>query len=243
MPFPRPRFSLLSLFVLMTIVGLGLGLLASSRRNAQLHAANEVLVSENLRHRNELGIFDLTDPKLIHAIRAPTEDNASRKYRVYLPPRRKYNLCYKVNGISEEELPDQIESRELPPGRHYLISLKITRAVDRKTGNPLPYGNVYLDVVTTDESSRHSASFGIGIAEKQNDWLLNKATGHMAFSWQEIGRELTTYEPEEAVVLYRARANTHVIRSRRDDGKPSSWSSQPIVGKCDGFMAWIEPVP
>ncbi len=242
-PNRRLRFSLFNFMTAVAIAALAVALFASARRNAELHAVNERLANENRRHRNELGIFDVTDIAQVHAIRVPTEDEEPRKYRVYLPPGRIHTIHYAVNGIPEEGAPPSHDSgSKLAPG-HYLISVKLTRATDRETGEPMPYGRVDLNVKTTLGSPHHSQSFGIGISESKNDWLLNKQTGNTAYSWQEIGRELQVFGAAETVVLYRARAYTPVICGRRSDGKPSSWSSQPIAGDCDGFMVWIMSKP
>lgn len=237
------RFSLFSFLLAVTVAALAVGLFLSAQRNAELQAINESLAAENLQHRNELGIFDVTDPARTHAIRVPAEREEPRQYRIYLPPGQVHTLHYQVNDIPEEGLPARPNSGSpLRPG-HYLISVKLARGNDRKTGEPAPYGMVDLDVKTTQGTPHWSGGFGIGVSEQKNDWLLNKLTGNTAFSWQEIGRELQIFEPEEAVVLYRARAYTPVIRARRPDGKPTSWSSQEIAGDCDGFMVWIVSKP
>jgi hypothetical protein len=208
-PKSRSRFSLLNLMFAMTIAALGLGLLASARRNADLQAINDGLARENLQHRNELGVFDVTDPAQIHAIRVPTEEGAPRKYRLYLPPGNKYTFNYAANNIPEKGVPPGHDNRsELAPG-HYLVSLQLTRKTDRKTGEPVPYGRVDLDVKTTDGPPNRSQGFGIGIRESKNDWLLNKATGSTAYSWQEIGSQLQTFGAAGTVVLYLAQRTPH----------------------------------
>lgn len=239
-PKRRLRFSLSKLVTAVTIVALAVGLIASARQNASLESANRKLASENLRHRNELGIFDVTDPDLIHVIRVPTEDDEPRKYRIYLPPKQEYAFRYLVHEIPATGLPShQSHAQALAPG-HYLISIQLKRAVDPKTNKPLPYGNVVIIFTPTHGSPNNGQVISIGISENQNKWLLNPETEQTAFSWQEIGRDLETYPKDEAIVLYRARANDPVVHSRNTDGKATSWSQKQTEDECDGFMIWID---
>ena len=197
-----------------------------------------MLADENKELRSELGIFEVEDPTQIHAIQVPTEDDEPRKYRLYLPPGRKYARCYKTNNIPESSVPEQVNVEPLDPG-HYLFSVEIERRTDETTGDPIPYATIKLTRERTDDVNSSSSSF-ISVGERKNDWLVNKETGHTAYSWQEPGRELELHDPSKPYVLYRARAQQVVVLTRDADGNPSSWSSKSIPGETDGFMVWIE---
>lgn len=234
----RPRFSLLNLVALMTIVALAVGLYSSAQRNTQLDERNQQLVDENKQFRNELGVFEIEDATQIHAIRAPTEDDEPRRYRIYLPPGYKYTRCYKTNRIPESGVPECVNANPLEPG-HYVFRIEIERRKDEKTGEPIPYATVKLEREQQGDTNSRSSSF-ISVGERQNDWLVNKQTGNTAFGWQEPGKEVEFHDPSEPFVLYRARARQVQVQSKGSDGKPTSWSSKNIAGETDGFMVWIE---
>ena len=231
----RIRFSILNMLLLTAIVALSITVAMQWREVGPLR-------EEVRRHCDELGIFNVGDTKRIHAIRVPTEDDEPRKYRIYLPPGRKYTINYKANHIPSEGISEFADPHEIESGG-YLIDVKIKRYRDRKTGEPMRTANADLKIVPTDGQKFSKAGISVGICESQNDWIINKETGKMSYSFQEIGRELKTFEADKPLVLYRARAHTVVVQSRRDDGKPSSWTSKAIEGECDGFMVWIKALP
>lgn len=234
----RPKFSLLGLIALMTIVALVMGLYSSARRNAQINDLNDQLAAENKEFRNELGIFEVEDSTKLHALRAPTEGDEPRKYRIYLPPGYKYTRCYKANGIPERDVPQRVNAEPLDPGL-YVFRIEIERSNDKNTGDPQPYATVKLEREQQGDVNSTSSTF-ISVGERQNDWLVNKETGSTAFGWQEPSREVELHDPSEPFVLYRARAHQVQVRSRGSNGRLISWSSKEINGETDGFMVWIE---
>ena len=167
------RFSLLNLALTMTIVALSIGMFMALRRNFALQATIKDIAVENLRYRNELGIFEVVNLDEIHSIRVPSENDEPRKYRVYLPPGKKYSICYASNQIPDKSIPiDHGQKRELAPGYH-LLSVKLSRDTDEKTGRPVPFGSADIEVTTSDSSSRYAQSFHARLWEQKNDWLLN----------------------------------------------------------------------
>ncbi|MCO6044500.1 hypothetical protein NG895_11345 [Aeoliella sp. ICT_H6.2] len=234
------RFSLLTLVWLITIAALGVGLYSSGRRNARLEARNNELDAENKTYRNMLGIFELEDPAKIHAIRAPSENDAPRKYRIYLPPGRKYLACYQANRIPKDGVGDHPNTSVLQPGT-YLMKVKINRRFDQETGEPTRTVAVDFDIDAVDEDVNSSQSARIGISEMWNDWIVNKETGQMAYGWQDIGEKVELHEPTQPMLVYRARAHEIVVLSRDSDGQPDSYTTKQIDGPTDGFMVWIAP--
>ncbi|CAK9037535.1 Uncharacterized protein SCF082_LOCUS22226 [Durusdinium trenchii] len=234
------QFSLLTMVWLLTIAALAVGLYSSGRRNTILEARNEELEAENKTYRNVLGVFDVEDPKKIHAIRAPSENDEPRKYRIYLPPGRKYVACYQANRIPERGVGEYPNPNVLAPGT-YVIKVKINRNFDRDSGEPTRSVGVDFEIDPADEQVHTSSSAKIGISEMWNDWIVNKQTGGMAYSWAEIGRVLELHDPTEPLVLYRARAHDIKVHARNKEGRVTSYSSKNIEGPTDGFMVWIEP--
>lgn len=233
------RFSLLTLVWLITVAALAVGLYSSGKRNAMLEARNQELAAQNKTFRDELGIFEIEDLTKIHAIGVPSEFDEPLKYRVYLPPGRKYFACYQANRIPKREVPEPRHRSQLQPGS-WLISVDLERDQDRQTGKPLPAATARLRCASTDDANSGLTTM-VGISERENDWIVNQETGQMAYGWQDIGNKLELHEPTQPLVLYRARAQEIVVFSRDSNGRASSYSTKQIDGETDGFMLWIEP--
>jgi hypothetical protein len=82
----RPRFSLLTIIFVMTIAGLAIVVVLLWREVGPLRA-------DNRRMRNELGYLSIDDPTKAYAIQLDTLDAGPWKWRVYLPPGGKYEMC------------------------------------------------------------------------------------------------------------------------------------------------------
>ncbi len=224
--------------MVMTIVALAAGLFASKRRNDKLQAQNQTLVADNTQYRNELGLFEIEDPAKIHVIRLASEDDQPRKYRVYLPPGRKYVRCYRSNAIPEIGIPKGVADDTLEPG-NYLFSIGVTRR--KGDGDSDAVATFTLNTERTDEEHWRRSMTRVHLSEKENDWIINNDTGEMACRVSEPGRELELHDPEQPLVLYRARAEKIVVKDRSDTGNAMTWSTESIDGPCDGFMVWIKP--
>ncbi|WP_425399817.1 hypothetical protein [Aeoliella sp.] len=122
------------------------------------------------------------------------------------------------------------------------MKVKVNRRYDRDTGEPTRAVTVDFDIDPADGQVNSSSSARIGISEMWNDWILNKQTGGMAYSWSEIGDKLELHDPTEPLVLYRARAHDIKVHARNKEGRATSYSSKDIEGPTDGFMVWIVPV-
>jgi hypothetical protein len=86
MPRFRPRISILSALLLMTIVGMVFAI---------VHLGREVvpLRNEVRRYRSELRLLNIDDPTRVHGIQMPTKD-AGWRWKLYLPPGGNYQLRY-----------------------------------------------------------------------------------------------------------------------------------------------------
>src|SRR3954462_9081750 len=86
MPRFRPRFSLLTVILLMTVVGLTIIVAMFWREIGPLRA-------DNRRMRDELGYLNIDDPTKAYAVQLKTLGDDTWKWRIYLPPGGKYQLC------------------------------------------------------------------------------------------------------------------------------------------------------
>jgi hypothetical protein len=82
----QPRISLLTAFLLITIVGLAIVVALQWHELRPLRA-------DNRRMRDELGYLNIDDPTKAYAIQLKTLGNEAWKWRIYLPLGGKYQLC------------------------------------------------------------------------------------------------------------------------------------------------------
>jgi hypothetical protein len=121
----RPRISLLSALLLMTIVGLMIVV-------AQLWREVGPLRAEVAQLRNETGRLSVDDPTKIHAIQVNTGDELTWKWRVWIPKGRMYVVRGYGDGVPKEGFPkDGGTMRIREPGEH-VITYDIDR--DRTSG-------------------------------------------------------------------------------------------------------------
>jgi hypothetical protein len=94
----RPRFSLLSALLLMTVVGLAIV-------TAQLWWEIGPLRAEVHRLRDEVGVLSIDDPTKLCAIRVRTAEDYTWKWRIWIPEGRKYALMYSGESIPKTGIP------------------------------------------------------------------------------------------------------------------------------------------
>ena len=78
----RPRISLLSALLFMTIAGMAIVIVQLWREVGPLRA-------EVRRLRNELGVLTVENPSRLHAIEVRTKDEMIWKWRIWVPERRR----------------------------------------------------------------------------------------------------------------------------------------------------------
>src|SRR4051812_252002 len=90
----RPRFSLLTVLLLMTITGMGISIRQLWREVGPLRADNKRLTEER-------GMLVIRDPNRLHAIEIPARfaGEGRQSFRVYVPPGQTYLAFVQVNDI------------------------------------------------------------------------------------------------------------------------------------------------
>jgi len=88
----RIRFSLLTAILLTTIAAMGVAIW-------QLSEELQPLRNEVVRLRQEQGRLTITDPNKIYAIRVMTDEPDTWKWRVYLPPNKKYSMHTRLHTV------------------------------------------------------------------------------------------------------------------------------------------------
>lgn len=88
----RPRFSILTALLVLTIVALSVTVW---RQNSEVSPLRQ----EVRRLRQELGHLTIDDESKIYAIRVAAADLDTHRFRVYLPKNRKFVLCERIQTI------------------------------------------------------------------------------------------------------------------------------------------------
>lgn len=136
MPHIRPRFSLLTALMFVTIVGMAIVVV-------QLWHEVGPLRAENKRLNEERGRLVIGDPNVLQAIEIPArfagEDR--RSYRVYVPPGQSHVAFVQVNNIPKDGFPERTRLPDdagilggfqgrlfgrLRPGEH-IVTIRTTR--------------------------------------------------------------------------------------------------------------------
>jgi hypothetical protein len=94
----RPRISLLTALLLMTIIGMTIVIVQLWREVAPLRAEVRAL-------RDETGRLSITNPTQFHAIRVRTDDDYVWKWRVWVPEGREYRINLAAAAIPKTGFP------------------------------------------------------------------------------------------------------------------------------------------
>ena len=95
----RPKFSLATLLVLVTIGCLLAALWATSQRLDALRAELAETRRELQKYRDELGYVTISDPNKAHATGIRTPGRLRWQWRVYVPKSRRFRLCAAARRI------------------------------------------------------------------------------------------------------------------------------------------------
>jgi hypothetical protein len=176
----RPRISLLSAFLLMTIVGMAIVI-------AQLWREVGPLREEVHRLRNETGVLVVDDPTKIHAFQVKTRDELTWKWRMWIPAGRSYVIRSFADGIPKDGFPTSGGSLFIHEPGEYVVGYEIDR--DRTDGKW--YGKATLA--------------GTGSAGKDHqpwvEWKTRTSTGGG------VPNIVRTFEPGHRVELIRHRVS------------------------------------
>jgi hypothetical protein len=143
---PRPRFSLLTSLLLVTIVAMAIVIW-------QLYAEVVPLRMENRRLRDEVGELTIEDESEFHAMAVRTDDEFTWKWRIWIPKDVVYRLGYNSQRIPKTGFPPSQGWVTISGGGEHWIEYRVRR--DPRSGK-------WMDGV--------QASFG-GLGSVQQDWV------------------------------------------------------------------------
>lgn len=220
----RPRFSILSALLVLTIAALAVTVW---RQNSELSP----LQQEVRRLRKELGQLTIDDANKIYAIRVPSSDLDTNRFRVYLPKNRKFILGSRIQTI-----PGRLQSQSRKDWLESLSGIGSTSTIDS--------GEFTIDV----EVKRDN--------EKADHWNLyhsinGRGGGHVGseMPWLNDRRRWTTEadagfdqqterDADEGLVLFELRqGNIKELAGGYSVTPADKTKEQP------GVMLWIEPAP
>jgi hypothetical protein len=216
------RFSLLSLLIAAAIVCVAAAFYGVRRREAiairelesvRAQAKQQEETIERLRA--ELGYLTIGDKGKIHALQLPTHDEYHWKWRVYLPPERRWKLFGGTGNVPSQGYENVPHNMSTIEGGEFTLEVFIDNDPE---GRPRL---VYRTPVST-------TRMGISPAE----FALLKANGH---SWAGVGRGMVQMrDAGQPIQLMRLRVNEEFAKS--SGGSSYRTSDQPQFG----FLIWIE---
>jgi hypothetical protein len=219
MPRLRPRISLLSALLLMTIVGLSIVTI-------QLWREIEPLRAQVRSMRTELGLLNIDDPSVAHAIQLGTREADHWKWRIYLPEIGSYD--YEL-VVYDGTIPPRM------PGKNwYNMVRKNASGMSTAMGG----GEFVFSVELEKQGDRWlvRTSRGVdrrgGVSSVNGDWLSNREGGHGITS--SAGYDAaTTYSPGQPIHLM-----TLLEQVETKNGTMTTWSTP--TGPANGIVIWIE---
>jgi len=229
MPRPRLRFSLLTVLLVTTIVGMAIVLVMQWRQLGPLR-------EENRRLRAETGQLTIDDPKKAYAVTIPSFDDNVWRWRVHLPPGRTYWL-HEASGVLSPKTDDRSWSRadvlagpEAGVGRGALTDEVIVEAQVRKQDDG-------WKLIIKFHPTQHKGGFvtqivSSSIRQPNGDWLSHgraRVIGSVGVP------EQTEFGPDESILLL------HMIRAVVEELPGGGIKTSIPTGPADGFALWLEP--
>jgi hypothetical protein len=175
----RPRFSMLTIVLLMAIVALSLALWTRHRELVPLR-------SEVRKLRNEVGPLSIEDESKFHAVRAPSHDEYTWRWRIWIPAGQKYRVTYVGEKIPASGLSTPRVNATLSESGEHVVEYRI---------RPDVRSGVWSDLLRAGN---------VGVGSSQQEWV----------SWKQktsttagVGESTQNFEPGEPIVLARHRVS------------------------------------
>ena len=125
MPRFRPRISILTALLLMTIISMAIVLVQLWREVGPLRTESRAL-------RDEIGRLTIDDPTKVHAMEVRTAEPRSWKWRVWVPERAKVKFLTQWGGVPRSGVPANRPASPLEPGEQW-ITMRVMQ--DPKNGS------------------------------------------------------------------------------------------------------------
>jgi hypothetical protein len=183
----RPRLSLLTALLLMTIVGMAIVLV-------QLWFEVDPLRAELRELRNEVGRLSIDDPTQFHAIQVRSDNEYVWKWRVWIPEGREYQINLSTESIPKTGYPQSNGMIVIDKPGESWIEYRIKHDTDTKN---------WSDQLTTPSGSVGSSS---------QPWVTwNRRTS----TSEGIGNKTEARDPKKTILLCRHRVSKKATNSGR----------------------------
>ena len=217
------RFSLRWLIVAMAFLAVLVSHVKTSLdlRSAHLTIARQQAELKQLR--DELGVFEVTDPTKVHVIFVRQNEDMSWRWRVYLPPKDRYMMKRAIEQIPGEGLATQWHGQNFQifpvESSTFNVDVFLRRGADGKWRWLVRY------------------PWGEGQHELPDDHSLIAPSEPIVISGDPRGRpgRVEISDPRQPLVLFRYR----VIPQAEHDAAQAQ--GEVPLGPYDGIMVWIEP--
>lgn len=224
---PRPRLSLSTALLLLTIVGMAIVMV-------RLWIEVEPLRADNRRLRGEIGELTVDDPTKIYAMQLSRAGFRSWRFRVYLPvtsSQKPYWLRIATAGIPLSGPAEQWSGSgsTLPSGEH-VIDVDVLPEKDSDGRN--------IVVVTRGTDESHTS-----MKSDQYPDFEPKEPADYSWGWQSVGSEQEVFDPTSPVTLLRFRPQRKTVLGRDSQGRITQWQNGEINEPTEGLFIWIDQEP
>jgi hypothetical protein len=225
----RPRISLLTAFLLTTIVGLVIAVALFSREIGPLR-------TEVRRLRSEIGYLSIDDPNRACAVSVPTFEDDTWKWRIYLPVGGQYSICSRSGHLP---------SRPGHSGNSWFDEVQKAGSGMSSMGTSL-HGELLLEgrlikendtwiFVTnysqSDGSMKTSSKSKDSIYQPSGDWLSDRRS---RITTSDVAFDQKSFEPGQSILLL------HLVRPEITVTPGGGHTSKTPQGPADGVAVWIE---
>ena len=210
MSSPLTKFSLKTLLLVLTLVALtvllGVTRVELAEKTAQLK-----------EYRDEMRYLDVEDETKIHAINIPGFGRKSWRWRIYLPPDRKFRLRVAYDDVPASGIPSNAPDLmmcELPPGESIL-----TATVSNESGQ-------WRLVLYSETDGNQNFDFATDVNGAKTDWLAKRGGCSVNVAGISSTVNAATDEP-------------FVLVSYRDGLSPRPGVTATNPNPTDGVILWI----
>jgi hypothetical protein len=218
------RYLLSILFLVVTFVGLGVGVWSANHKLRQAHLDNARLRYELSELRRETGYLEVTDPQTLHVIALPSLEELTWRWRIYVPNAH-LALHWGFDGIASEGTGAQYTKLgcQLQRGEQVLTCAirRDAKVIEAEQGWQLVC-----------QSSLDHATTRVDLPRGCQPWF-TKQQG-VAFAVSGVGMEPAANSPEEPLVLLRQRRFTF-------GEKVHQVKRESPAKKREGLLLWIAP--
>jgi hypothetical protein len=228
----RPRVSLLTALLLLTIVGLSIVSFGLWREVGPLRL-------ENRRMRAQLGQLRIEDSKKAYAMQLPAYEDNTWRWRIYLPPGGQH-VMYDYSGILParngrkdkdwfEEMKQSGRGGGTSSGSHLQGEFTIVAKLLKENGR----WKVAMSFTPGDSEQSATLTSETGIAQATDDWPGDyRQRGRIANG---VGMEQKSFAPGEPMVLLAAQRA--VVKKLPGGAR----RTETTKGPAEGIAIWIEP--